>query len=143
MNKAVIFILLIPYWVFSQDPSQSDQTNLCKYIILAQSIQPTNQDSLIKRLLSENEVTESRYAEIIRTGFEGKPLNLKDNEKKLKISIQVANLEAKIENEKRLDIFLSDIGWSKEKLNEMLKKYNDNQTFREVIHKNIITLNNK
>lgn len=142
MNKVAIFILLIPYWTFSQDPSQIDQSNLSEYIILEQSMQPTNQDSLIKRLLSENDITESRYAEILRAGFQGKPLNLSENEKKLKMAIQVINLEAKIKNEKKLDIFLSDIGWSKEKLNELLKKYNDNQSFRENIHL-LITQNNE
>ncbi len=142
MNKIVLFLLLIPCWTFSQDPSQSDQNNLCKYIILAQSVQPTNQDSVIKKLLSENDITVSRYAEILRAGFEGKPLKLNDNEKKLTRAIQLVNLEARKEEQKKIKIFLLEVGWSEEKLNVLLKKYNENQAFRENIN-SLITQNNE
>jgi hypothetical protein len=97
---------------------------------------------VIKKLLSENDITVSRYAEILRAGFEGKPLKLNDNEKKLTRAIQLVNLEARKEEQKKIEIFLLEVGWSEEKLNVLLKKYNENQAFRENIN-SLITQNNE
>ncbi len=126
-------MFFLPHFILCQKVFLQDEIDFAKYLIAEQGVIAQNSDSLVIALLQEHQVSLERYAEVLKSGFNGQVVECNENEKKLKVKIHKMNTDSGERKEKEIADFLKEVGWTDDKLRMMIVKYKTESSFRESI----------
>lgn len=133
MKKLTLLVLFLPHFILCQKVFTKDEIDFAKYLIAEQSLAAQYSDTLVITLLKEYQISSERYAEILKSGFNGQVVQYSENEKKFKEKIHNMNVDLKERKEKVITDFLKNVGWTDDKLRAMMTKYKTESAFREGI----------
>lgn len=128
----LIFLLLGSLFLSGQvsDISIAEKTAFSK-ILLANKTKAINTDSMVIKALLDSGMSEERYAEILKSGFNGEKIALTDKDRISLSAIQQVSQDIKSQETSILTALCQKEGISYNRYNQILKIYKGDISFQQ------------